>query len=113
MNPAVEYRARLVSDNAAKSFIGRAVWHCMFNTRVIVRMFLPSQQIHTVQLTVGAMTLMIDHDIDPLEFAPKGDVEAVERCVPVKGCMQTADVQRFRALEVKSAMVQRSACRQN
>ena len=51
---------------------------------------------------------MIDHDIDPLEFAPEGDVEAVERCVPLKGCMQTADVQRFSAFEVKSAMVQQA-----
>ena len=76
-------------------------------------MFLPTQQIHTVQLAVGAVTLMIDHDIDPLEFAPEGDVEAVERCVPLKGCMQTADVQRFSAFEVKSAMVQRSTCLQN
>ena len=71
MNPAVEYRARLVPDNAAKSFIGRAVRHCVFNTRVIVHMFLPTQQIHTVQLAVGAMTLMIDHDIDPRSLPPK------------------------------------------
>ena len=76
-------------------------------------MFLPTQQIHTVQLAVGAMTLMVDHDIDPLEFATEGDVKAVKRCVPFKGCVQTADVQRFSAFEVKSAMAQRSACRQN